>query len=132
MVWKEKHTWKHEDKGFVVEVVGHTPNATGEFQRWNVYLYVYSTHPRFKDCGLDMWSCPVNMPGPSFFKAHIPPKPHHYIVDEKTGVSSYQYGNDYDHLWHEGWDAFRKKSAAFNDAEEIIEAMKPEVALETV
>lgn len=112
IVWKESHEFRHIGHEFTVVVKG-----WDEGKRWNVYIYIYPGNRWFLQCKESMMGCPVPLGGESFFKLHR---------GDNGAITSYQYGNDYNHIWQEGYSPDFKKHCAFQDAENVIEFLSPE------
>lgn len=126
----ESSTWKYKGRTFTVEVKGwnigkNKYSGKQEFMDWNIYVYIYPTNPRFKDCEPNMGGCPFDLPGASFYKKHLQDPSAFIKCDaDENGVTSHQYGNDYNHLWHEGKTGEEKGLDAFNDAVKLSKDIK--------
>lgn len=97
--WKHFNKWTKRGDGFTVEVVNYQDkpisfNINDGGHRWNVYAYIYPTHPYFgKFDGDNLFqdaaiALPLHM-GPSYLQWHLG-------LDGK--VKCIQVGSDYNHL----------------------------------
>jgi len=116
--WSPKLTLTKRGKYFCVEAV----RWGKDLEHSNVYVYIYAGHQLFMRCEQSTWGCPFEMHGISLYKLHR---------GDNGAITSHQYGNDYDHLWHEerNMDGNDKWQSAMHEAREIFEKLS---ALEAI
>lgn len=114
--WAPKQSLKKHGENFTVEVVRW---GYKEMDNANVYAYIRAGHPLFLRCEQSMWGCPFELEGLSFYELH---KNEHGII------TAHQYGNDYNHLWHEerGMNGDDKWQNAMWDAVRLFEQLSKE------
>ncbi len=126
--WERKELWHKRGKNFLVEVKRHRVEPPADAacfdsegpHRWNVYAYIYPTHPHFaKFEGPDMWQEAASaLPfhgGPSWLR--------YPMFDGK--VTAVHVGCDYHHL-HDDFTRYGTPGQApevFQDAERLYERL---------
>jgi len=123
--WRKSEQWRRQGEGFVVEVyhcIEQGPESYDDGRhRWNVYAYIYTDHPHFKNfSGPAMWQdAATAMPlhaGPSFLRWF-------YDDDGKKAVSV-KVGSDYHHLGDDHYSFIgteAEASSVFADAAELFD-----------
>ncbi len=120
--WKKIEIWRKRARTFTVEVY-HSKDSPGKDSGenyWNIYVYIYSSHPLFGQLepGGGMYQELINnMPfhwGASFFHVHFA---------AGGEITSYQIGCDYRHLHDEDYSFMETEEEAapiFKDAEKLL------------
>ncbi len=125
MNWEKHEEWKKRGKGFMVEVKHWKrdpildPIMRNGGNKWNVYAYIYPTHPHFQNfSGAAMFQDAANaLPfhgGPTYLRVHW--------EDDASKITCYQVGSDYEHLYDEQFSFCETEEHAdtqFRDAEEL-------------
>jgi len=119
--WQKKNVWHSRGNNFLVEVYHYT---VGKYEfdhdgsnRWNVYAYIYPTHPHFEAfTSNDMWQEAATIMPFHSYPSHLS-KP---MYDGK--VTCVKVGSDYNHLYDEDFTFMDTKEEAwevFQDAERL-------------
>ncbi|WP_336695669.1 hypothetical protein [Delftia acidovorans] len=121
--YRQSETWKREGNGFLVQVTHWRRDSGDEFEgphRWNVYAYIYPSHPHFSAFGdvedMTQSACTA-------LPLHAYPSFHRIHLDSRSGKAcSHQVGSDYGHL-HDDQFSFMESpedaAAVFRDADAL-------------
>lgn len=116
--WREVRRWLARGDNFTVEVAHENlaMSRKGGMNRWNVYAYIYPSHPHFGNFSGDDWyqDAAMDMPlhgGPTFF-----------MWNRTSGSQTVQVGCDYCHLHDDSYERASTREEAygvFDDAERL-------------
>jgi hypothetical protein len=126
--WEPKLEWHRHGKGFLVVVKRweRVPyvETDGKFH-WNVYAYIYPSHPRFAFfSGPDMWQ-----PAANALAFHGGPSMLRWAYDDTHKPTSVQVGSDYGHLHDDRFGHYETPKDAyevFRDAERLYKQLAGE------
>ena len=118
--WSKKDLWHIRSKAFAIEISlthGVTSPEKGPY-RWNVYAYIYPTHPHFaKFTDEEVWQeAATALPlhgGATFLR---------WFCGQNGEPHCIQVGSDYAHAWDDEFSFFsspEEASQVFADAEEL-------------
>lgn len=119
--WKKSERWTRRATAFCVEVVHSVSSIDAAEHIWNVYAYIYPSHPHFKNFERTdrMWQDAATVlplhGGPSFLKWHF---------DINLNPTSVQVGCDYNHLYDDNYlemDSEDEAGLIFTDAESLFQ-----------